>query len=211
VFAFSNAAVFINYSATAGMVFLMSLYLEFNRGLDAQTAGLVLVAGTLVQAAFSPVAGRLVDRVSARYVASVGMVLCVFGLLPLVFLGDTTPYWYIVTALCVLGLGFAFFSTPITHSIMGSVDRSRVGMASAAVAAIRQAGMNMSLGVATLILALMVGQEVIRPANYPELLAGIRLTFLIFTVLCVFGVAASLVGPRRQGEETPAEVESGGA
>jgi MFS family permease len=197
VFTYSNGAILINYAATSAMVFLMSLYLQYIRGLDAQTAGLVLVAGIFVQAVCSPVAGRLSDRVKARYVASAGMALCVFGLLALVFLGETTAYWYIITALCVLGLGFGLFATPITHAVMESVDKSRVGMASATVAAVRQAGMNMSMGVATMMIALSVGHQTIAPQNYPELLTAIRLTFLIFTVLSAVGVAASLVGPRR--------------
>ena len=201
VFASSNIAVFINYSATAAMIFLMSLYLEYNRGLNAQTAGLILVSGSFVQAVFSPVAGRLADRVTARYVASAGMALCVLGLFALIFLGPATPYRYIIAALCVLGLGFALFSTPITHTIMGSVDKSRVGVASATVAAMRQAGQSMSMGVATMLLALSVGQHAIKPENYPQVLTTIRISFVIFTVLCVFGVAASLVGPRRTGRE----------
>jgi len=169
--------------------------------LDPQAAGFVLVAGTFVQTVFSPVAGRVSDRVSARYVASAGMAVCVLGLLALVFLSESTPYWYIVTALCVLGLGFAFFTTPATHAVMSSVDKSRVGMASAAVAAVRQAGMNMSMGIATMLIALLVGHQAIGSENYADLLTAIRLTFLIFTVLSVFGVAASLVGPRRDDQQ----------
>jgi MFS family permease len=143
------------------------------------------------------VAGRLPDRVEARRVATAGMVLCVMGLSALVFLGTSTPYWYIIAALCVLNLGFAFFATPITHTIMGSVPKSRVGMASATVAAMRQAGMNMSLGVATLVLALLVGQAVIEPPLYPALLTSIRVTFLILTALCLLGVGATLVARPR--------------
>ena len=112
--------------------------------------------------------GRLSDRVEARYVATAGMVFCALGLFALIFLGETTPYWYVVGALCLLGLGIAFFATPIIHAIMGSVDKSRVGMASATVAAMRQAGMNMSMGVATMVIALLVGQVVIVPATYPR-------------------------------------------
>jgi EmrB/QacA subfamily drug resistance transporter len=200
VFAFSNAAAFINYSATSAMVFLMSLYLQYNRGLNPQTAGLVLVTGTFVQAAFSPVAGRLGDRVEARYVASAGMAVCVLGLFALSFVGTDTPYWYIITTLCVLGLGFAFFSTPIMHTIMGSVERRWVGVASATLATMRLAGQNMSMGVATLILAVEVGRHAIQPADYPRVLSSVRVSFLIFTVLCVVGVVASLVGPRRGGD-----------
>ena len=78
VFAFSNLACLINYSASSAMVFLMSLYLEDNRGLNAQTAGFVLVSGAFFQVVASPIAGRLADRVEARYVATAGMGLCVW-------------------------------------------------------------------------------------------------------------------------------------
>ncbi len=196
VFGFTNAAVLVNYAATSAMVFLMSLYLQYNRGLNAQTAGFVLVTGTFVQALASPWAGRLCDRLPARYVASTGMGFCVLGLLALVFLGDQTPYWYVILALCALGFGFGLFSTPATHIVMGSVDKRWLGVASATIAAVRQAGMSLSTGVAALLLAVLVGRKAIKPEDYPALLTSVRLTFLIFTALCVVGVAASLVGPR---------------
>lgn len=195
VFAFTNGAVLVNYAATSAMIFLMSLYLQYNRGLNAQTAGLVLVTGTFFQAVMSPVAGRLSDRVPARYVASAGMGFCVVGLFLLVFLGESTPYWHIVVALTVLGFGFAFFSTPATHVVMGSVDTRFLGVASATIAAVRQAGMSLSTGVAALMLAVFVGRNAITPADHPALLTSIRLTFLIFTVLCAIGIGMSLVGP----------------
>ena len=203
VFAFSNAAAFINYAATFAMTFLMSLYLQYTRGLDPQTAGFVLVAGTFVQAAFSPVAGRLADRVQARLVASAGMALCVVGLLAFVFLGNETPYWYIITMLCVLGLGFAFFSSPITHTIMGSVEKRYLGVASATLGTMRLSGQSISMGLATLVLAIVVGRHVIGPGDYPHLLTSVRISFAIFTVLCALGVAASLVGPRAEEGAMP--------
>jgi MFS family permease len=200
VFACANAAAFINCSATSAMVFLMSLYLQYNRGLNPQTAGFVLVCGTFVQAAFSPVAGRLADRVKARYVASAGMAICVLGLLALSFVDITTPYWYIITMLCLVGLGFAFFVSPNAHTVMGSVERQWVGVASATLATMRQAGMSMSMGVATLVLALEVGRQAIQPADHPQVLSSVRVSFLIFAGLCLLGLGASLVGPRRLGE-----------
>lgn len=198
VFAFTNGAVLVNYAATSAMIFLMSLYLQYNRGLNAQTAGLVLVAGTFFQAVMSPVAGRLSDRVPAHYVATAGMGLCVVGLFALVFLGEATPYWYIILALIVLGFGFALFSTPATHVVMGSVDNRLLGVASATIAAVRQAGMSLSTGVAALVLAVLVGRKVITAADYPALLTSIRVTFLIFTVLCAIGIGMSLVGPGKR-------------
>ena len=198
VFAYSNAATFINYAATYAMTFLMSLYLQYNKDLSPKDAGLVLVTGTVVQTAFSPVAGRLADRVQARYVASAGMAVCVLGLGAFVFLTEETAYWYIITTLCVLGLGFAFFATPIIHAIMGSVDRRYTGVASATMATMRLTGQSISMGLATLVLAVVVGSHPIEPADYSHVLTSVRITFAIFTVLCIVGVAASLVGPRER-------------
>jgi len=199
VFAYSNAATFINYAATYAMTFLMSLYLQYNKGLDPQAAAFVLITGTIVQTVFSPVAGRLADRVQARFVATAGMAVCVLGLGAFVFLSEETSYWYIITTLCVLGLGFAFFATPILHAIMGSVHRRDTGVASATIGTMRLTGQTISMGLATLVLAVVVGSHPITPADYPSVLTSIRITFAIFTVLCMVGVAASLVGPR-EGE-----------
>ena len=44
VFAFSNLAALINYSATAAVGFLLSLYLQYIKALSPQQAGLVLIA-----------------------------------------------------------------------------------------------------------------------------------------------------------------------
>ncbi len=197
VFAFSNLATLVNYSANAAMIFLMSLYLQYSRGLNAQTAGLVLVTGSLVQAAVSPLAGRLADRMEARHVASTGMLCCVFGLLGLSFLGEATAYWYVIVMLSLLGLGMGLFSTPNMHAITGSVDPHSVGVASAVVATMRRAGQSISMGLATLVLAVEVGRHAIEPSDYPRVLTSVRLSFLLFAILSVLGVAASLVGPRR--------------
>jgi MFS family permease len=200
VFAFANVATFMQYSASSTMVFLLSLYLQYNRGLNAQTAGFVLVGGAFVQAALSPLAGRLTDRANAQHVAASGTAICVAGLLGLSFVTTTSPYWYVITMVCLVGAGVAFFSTPNTHAIMGSVEPQWIGVASATVATMRHAGNSVSQGLATLVLAMVVGQQAIRPEDYPQVLTSVRICFLIFTVVCVLAIGASLVGPHRRSK-----------
>ena len=59
VFLVSNLAALINYSATFAVSFLLSLYLEYIKGFSPLHAGVILVAQPVVQAIFSPFAGRL--------------------------------------------------------------------------------------------------------------------------------------------------------
>lgn len=191
-FALSNLAGMASYAAIAAMTLLMSLYLQYIKGLDPQTAGFVLVAGVVFQAAFSPVAGKLSDRVEPRWVASGGMTLCAVGLLSFSFLGSGTPYWLIIVTLIVLGLGYAFFSSPNQNAIMCSVRRRNVGTASAVLGTARQIGQALSVAIATLVMAVIIGRHDIMPADYPNLLTSIRTSFAILTAIAVFGVFASL-------------------
>jgi EmrB/QacA subfamily drug resistance transporter len=192
VFALSNLAALINYSATAAVGFLLSLYLQYIKGLSPQQAGLVLIAQPIVQAAFSPLTGRLSDKLESRLVASAGMALTTIGLTLLIFLGDGTPFWYIILSLISLGFGFALFSSPNTNAVMGAVERRWYGVASATVGTMRTIGMMLSLGIATLIFALQIGRVQITPEYYGAFLASVRIAFSIFAAACFGGIFASL-------------------
>ena len=74
-FAFSNLAALINYSATFAVTFLLSLYLQYIKALDPQSAGLILVAQPVMMAIFAPIAGRLSDRFQPQKLAALGMAL----------------------------------------------------------------------------------------------------------------------------------------
>jgi EmrB/QacA subfamily drug resistance transporter len=199
VFALSNVAALVNYSATSAVVFLLSLYLQYARGLDARTAGFVLVAGPAVQAAVSPLAGRLSDRVEPRIVASIGMGLTVVGLVSFVFLGHGTPFGLVVAGQILLGAGFGLFSSPNTSAIMGSVERRYYGTAAGTVATMRMVGQMFSMGIAMLLLSLFVGRVQMTPAQHNGLLPAMKATFGVFSLLCLGGVFASLARGKLHG------------
>ena len=137
---------------------MLSLYLQYIKGLTPQAAGVILVAQPIMMALVSPLAGRLSDRLEARIVASTGMALTAVGLLMLVFLTAATPFPYIVAALLLLGVGFGLFSSPNMNAIMGSAEKRLYGVASAIVATMRTLGQMLSLGIALLIFSVVIGR-----------------------------------------------------
>jgi MFS family permease len=192
LFLLSNVTSVISYSSVWAMTYLMSLYLQFVKGLSPQIAGLVLVAGVVLQAFLSPFGGRLSDRVQPRWVVSTGMGLCTAGLVALAFLGFTTPYWVIIVALCLLGIGYALFSGPNQSAIMGSVERKDVGPAGAMVGTVRVVGQALSVALVTLVLSVTVGRHAITAADNQQFLAGLRISFIIMAGLCAISVLTSL-------------------
>ncbi len=192
IFAFSNLAALINYAATFAVGFLLSLYLQRLKGLSPQEAGLVLVSQPIIQAIFSPLAGRLSDKTEPRTVASLGMALTFVGLVMLFFLSSDSSITYIIACLVVLGFGFAFFSSPNTNAIMSSVDRRYFGVAGATVSSMRQVGMMFSMGIVMMILALFLGDSPITPENQEQFMTSIKIAFAVFAVMCFGGIFASL-------------------
>jgi EmrB/QacA subfamily drug resistance transporter len=188
VFAFSGVAALINYGATAAVSFLLSLYLQYIMELGPRSAGLVLLWQPLVMALLSPFAGRLSDRIEPRIIATLGMSLTALGLLQLVFLQQDTGKGYVILALVCLGLGFSLFSSPNMNAIMSSVDKRYYGVASGAVGTMRLTGNMVSMAVAMVVFALILGSQGISPDHYPDLLRAIKTCFGIFAGLCTAGI-----------------------
>ena len=191
-FALSSLAALINFSATFAVVFLLSLYLQYIKGLDPQSAGLILVSQPVVMAIFTPIAGRLSDRFEPRKLASLGMALSTLGLFIFSLITAETGIVVVSAGLVVLGLGFGLFASPNTSAIMGSVERRFYGVASAMVSTMRLLGQMFSMGLALMVFALFIGNAQITPVQYPALLTSIRTVFMICTVLCFAGIFASL-------------------
>ncbi len=202
VFGMSNLSALINYAATFALTFLMSLYLQTIKGLDPRASGLVMLSQPVIMSVFSPLAGRLSDRVEPRVVASLGMAMSAAGLLLTSFLVAGSSFIHIVTVLMLCGLGFALFSSPNTSAIMGSVERKHYGVASATTSAMRLIGQMLSMATAGMIVALYVGRVPMAQANPLAFLAGFRAAFLVFAGLCLAGIFASLARGRLRGSVT---------
>lgn len=193
ILTFSSLAALINYSATFAISYLLSLYLQYIKAFEPQTVGLILVSQPLMQALFSPLAGRLSDRIESRIVASLGMAFTAVGLTFFIFLKEDTNIMFIISALLIVGFGFAFFSSPNTNAVMCSVEKKYYGVASGIIGTARAVGMAFSMGITSLIMLVFMGNVQISPEHYPDFLVSVKIIFLVFTILCFIGIFASIV------------------
>ncbi len=192
LFAFSNMAALINYATTFAITFLLSLYLQYILGMSPRDAGLILITQPILMAIVASVSGSLSDRYDPRILASLGMGIIVIGLILLTFLTEKSAITYLLVILGIVGFGFGMFSSPNTNAIMGSVDKKYLGIASATVGTMRLTGQMMSMGIATLILQLFIGNNPVSAQYSTEFMSSMRVTFMVFVVLCTLGVFASL-------------------
>lgn len=208
VFAFSGLAALIHYAATSATGFFMSLYLQYLHGLDARTAGLVMISQPVAMMLVSPAAGKLSDKMNPGIIASSGMALTATGLIALCFINPVTPLPLIIIILAVMGTGFGFFSSPNSNAIMSSVEKRHLGIASGIVGTMRMSGQMISMGVALMILAVFIGRRPITTEVFKELMTGMKTGFVIFSLLCILGIFASLARNNRLNETSRSGVNN---
>ena len=199
VFAFSGIAALIHYSATSATGFFISLYLQYLKDLDARTAGLIMISQPIAMTLLSPVAGKLSDKRNPGVIASIGMGLTASGLILLCFITGETPDYLIVLLLILMGIGFGLFSSPNSNAIMSSVEKRYLGVASGVVGTMRMVGQMMSMGIAMMLISVYIGKQTINPSTYPGLLSAMRTGFIVFSILSVFGIFASLARNKKLG------------
>ena len=188
VFTFSNIAALLNYGASYAVSYLLSIYLQTVLGFDSQIAGLILITSPVFQTVLSPVAGRLSDRYSPFVLTSCGMAISAVGIFSFIFIRQGYPLGLVIAALVVIGVGFAFFSSPNTNAIMSCVDKADYSIASSVTATSRSIGHTLSMAIVTTVVAVTVGNVTLASASPQSVLFAMRVSFIIFTILCVAGI-----------------------
>jgi EmrB/QacA subfamily drug resistance transporter len=199
-FTLSCLAALGNYAATFGIIFLMSLFLQYAKGLSPRQAGFVLLMQPLMQFVASPVAGRLAESFDLTKVATGGMLASFAGLLLAAFTaGPHVPLWMVVSELMLIGTGFGIFITPNSTAIMGSVERRQFGVASGMIGAMRTLGMAASLTTISLIFSLFMGQDEITRQTLPAFLLSMKTGLVAYAIFSCLGVFLSL--GRKRGKK----------
>jgi hypothetical protein len=67
----------------------------------------------------------------------------------------------------------------------------------------RLTGQMMSMGIATLILQVFIGNQPISDANAAGFMSSMKTTFAVFVVLCTVGIFASLARGKSARDELP--------
>jgi EmrB/QacA subfamily drug resistance transporter len=134
------------FAAWGAFLFMMSLYLQDERGFSAMHTGLIFLPVAVGALVFSPLSGRLVGRFGSRPSLLVAGTLITAATLMLAGLTASTPVWLLLTIFAVFGIGFALVNAPVTTAAVSGMPTDRAGAASAIASTSRQVGV--SIGVA---------------------------------------------------------------
>jgi DHA2 family methylenomycin A resistance protein-like MFS transporter len=131
--------LFVNI-AFYGLIFVFSLYFQRINGWSAFATGLAFLPMLGAVLPVNLVAARVAERIGAQQAIALGSVIAAAGSLCLLPIASGTPYWAVGLQLVALGGGLGLLVPPLTSTLLGSVEKSRSGIAAGVLNSTRQTG-----------------------------------------------------------------------
>jgi DHA2 family methylenomycin A resistance protein-like MFS transporter len=180
--------------AIYGLIFVFSLYFQQVNGLSAFETGLAFVPMLGAVLPVNLAAPRVTEYVGAPATIAAGATLSAAGCLAMLGIEVDTSYWMICLPLIAVSTGLGLLVPPLTSTLLGSVEKTRSGIAAGVLNATRQTGS--VLGVA--LFGSLVGQSAAFMAGLHASLVIAAGVLLAAAVAIVWGTAASssgIIGP----------------
>jgi EmrB/QacA subfamily drug resistance transporter len=131
-----------------GSYFLLTQYLQLVLGMSPLRAGLYSLPSGVTQLLVAPRSAALVERQGFRKVMATGLLLVAAGMVFLAYLTRTSPTWFVIAGLGVMGAGMGLATPPATGAIISSLPLNKAGVGSAVNDTTRELGG--ALGIALL-------------------------------------------------------------
>ncbi|WP_243769768.1 DHA2 family efflux MFS transporter permease subunit [Amycolatopsis acidicola] len=164
-----------------GLPFVLSLYLQQNRGLSALATGVAFLPMMLIGAALTPFSARLAERLGRRSLIVAGLGAMTLGLVALGVLPASAPVWLLSVLMVLVGLGGPLVAPPATALLLDAVPGSLTGVASGVFNTSRQLGGALAVAVFGALLA-----------NPATLTRGVHASLLLAAAVLMLTTVAAL-------------------
>jgi DHA2 family methylenomycin A resistance protein-like MFS transporter len=188
LFALSALVGLLFNIAFYGLIFVLSLYFQKVNAWSPFATGLAFVPMMAMVLPANLVTASVSERLGAPQTIALASVITAAGCVALLPLAPGMSYWAIGAQLVVLGGGLGLLVPSLTSTLLGSVEKSRSGIAAGVLNATRQTGS--VLGVA-LFGSLVGGEDVF--------IAGARASLVISAGVLLAGAVAIWHGRTKEG------------
>jgi EmrB/QacA subfamily drug resistance transporter len=197
----ANATMMLVALSMFGVFFFVSLFVQNILGYSPVKAGASFLPMTLCIIFFAPVAGKLSDRLGARWLMSGGMALVGVSLVLFSLLDESSSFWNLFPALLVGGAGMAMAMTPTTAAAMSSVPIDKAGVGSAVLNSMRQVGGSLGIAIMGAILGSYVSVKQTNPAYPGQFVNGFQAALHVAAGIAFAAALVALVLVRQHMRE----------
>ncbi|TML16934.1 MAG: MFS transporter [Actinobacteria bacterium] len=187
--------------AMFGIFFYNSLFLQRVLGYGAIKTGATFLPMTMLIIFVAPAAGRISDRVGARWLMGGGMLLLTASLLLFATLDASSSWWNILPGLLVGGFGMAVVMAPTTATAMSAVPVDKAGVGSAVINSMRQVGGSLGIAIMGALVATAVSVTPFSPAYASQFVTGYHRALEVGAAILLLGAGLAVVTIRKVEHE----------
>lgn len=199
-FMVGNLISFVFGFAVFGTNLVLPLYLQNVLGYTALQSGLVFLPVGFVQGILSPLAGRLTDKLDARYFVVVGLLLLALSFELCSSFSLRTTHDSVMLPLYIRGVGMGLLFSPMTTLSLAGLNRSKMGDASGILNTMRQVGGSFGVAVLGGLLAepYHANLNSVSSERLLQYVVSVDLSFKIAVYVMIVGVALSFFFTRNK-------------
>jgi EmrB/QacA subfamily drug resistance transporter len=143
----ANFVAFFVTLAMFSQFFFIALYMQNILHYSPLATGVRFLPATVLIIVMGPLAGRLTDKVGARPLVTLGMLIVAAAILVQSRITVHTGYLLLLPGFMLMGIGMGLVMSPMSTAAMNAVDRTKAGVASGVLSMSRMVGGTVGLAV----------------------------------------------------------------
>lgn len=183
-----------SFACTLAIMYLAPQELQRGLGLDSSVAGMLMLAGGVVNAIVSFLSGRRYDRMGAAPLVRVGAVVAIIGSLLFLAIGVTTAPAFFILAHVVFMIGIPLMQQPAQSAALKGLPRELAADGSTILNTMQQVCGAIGTSIATCLLGMGSGSTAAE-----GFVAGSRYGYVFGLVLIVLVLALSFLLKEQHG------------
>jgi EmrB/QacA subfamily drug resistance transporter len=196
LFGASNFVMVVGNASIMGVFFVLPIFLQTQKGLDAFTVGLVTFPMAVGVALMAPFAAKLYPKIGPRRMMIAGFGGNVAMTAALAFADYGTSDWLIAGNMLLRGMFFGLLVIPLQAATFATISPEATGRASSIFSVSRQVAASLGIAVLATVLTGRLGAHgavLADPATRDAALTAFQDTFLIAAALSLPGMLAALL------------------
>lgn len=191
IFPFAVVIGMVSFMGLIGVETLIPLFMQNMREFTAFEAGLALLPGALVTGILAPIIGRIFDKIGARWLVLIGLLILTLSSFSFINLGPETTFTYITVMYSIRMLGLVMVMMPIQTAALNQLPKRLIPHGAAMDNTMRMIGASVGTAILVTVMTTTTMYAEQRPeVLYPDIL-GANMAFIVVAVLTLLALILS--------------------
>ncbi|MFC0470377.1 DHA2 family efflux MFS transporter permease subunit [Halalkalibacter kiskunsagensis] len=191
IFPFAVVIGMIAFMGLIGVETLVPLFMQNMREFTAFEAGLALLPGAVITGVMSPINGRIFDKIGARWLVLIGLIIMTASSFAFINLSHETSFTYITVMYGVRMFGLSMVMMPIQTAALNQLPKRLIPHGAAMDNTMRMMAASVGTAILVTVMTTTAMSAEHRPdISYPDI-HGVNIAFLVVSVLSLFALILS--------------------